>query len=133
MIKKAIYKRENHEFFLAKMKEEGIEQLSEGVLYKEIKRGDSDQQPLANSIVSVHYKGELINGKEFDNSYKRNCPEAFRLTQVIDGWQIALRRMHKGDKGIIYISSEMGYGDRNCGSIPSGSTLIFEVELLSIG
>jgi len=83
--------------------------------------------------VSVHYRGTLIDGKEFDNSYKRNCPEAFRLCDVIDGWQIALQQMRVGDKWIIYIPSEMGYGSKASGPIPANSTLVFEVELLGIG
>jgi peptidylprolyl isomerase len=83
--------------------------------------------------VSVHYRGTLIDGKEFDNSYKRNYPEAFRLCDVIDGWQIALQQMHVGDKWVIYIPHEMGYGSKACAGIPACSTLIFEVELLGIG
>lgn len=85
-----------------------------------------------SSVVSVHYRGTLINGREFDNSYKRNCPEAFRLNQVIEGWQQALQQMHVGDKWIIYIPYTLGYGTRTSGPIPGFSTLIFEVELLGI-
>ena len=70
--------------------------------------------------------------KKFDNSYERNCPEAFRLNQVIEGWQIALQQMHVGDKWIIYIPYTVGYGNRASGPIPAFSTLIFEVELLGI-
>lgn len=85
-----------------------------------------------SSVVSVHYRGTLINGREFDNSYKRNCPEAFRLNQVIEGWQQALQQMHVGAKWIIYIPYTLGYGTRTSGPIPGFSTLIFEVELLGI-
>ena len=81
----------------------------------------------------MHYRGTLTNGREFDNSYDRGYPEAFRLNEVIEGWQIALSKMHAGDKWEIYIPAEMGYGKRSAGPIPGGSTLIFEVELLSIG
>lgn len=91
-----------------------------------------EQPPTLRSIVTVHYKGSLINGKEFDNSYSRNCPEAFRLCDVIEGWQLALRQMHIGDRWIIYIPYTLGYGSRASGPIPAFSTLIFEVELLSI-
>ena len=87
---------------------------------------------ILNSVVSVHYKGTLINGREFDNSWKRNCPEAFRLNEVIEGWQIALLRMHPGSRWIVYIPYTMGYGTRTSGPIPAYSTLIFEVELLNI-
>ena len=82
--------------------------------------------------VSVHYKGTLINGREFDNSWKRGCPEAFRLNQVIEGWQLALQEMRVGDRWIIYIPYNFGYGNRASGPIPAFSTLIFEVELLGI-
>ena len=88
--------------------------------------------PNVRSIVTVHYKGSLINGRVFDNSYERNCPEAFRLCDVIDGWQLALQRMRAGDKWIIYIPYTMGYGTRASGPIPAFSTLVFEVELLGV-
>ena len=97
-----------------------------------MEKGEGKVSPTVRSIVSVHYRGTLIGGKEFDNSYKRNCPEAFRLCDVIDGWQIALQQMHAGDKWEIYIPYEMGYGSKSSGPIPAYSTLIFEVELLSI-
>ena len=87
---------------------------------------------IQNSIVSVHYKGTLINGREFDNSWKRNCPEAFRLNEVIDGWQIALQQMRVGDHWMVYIPYTVGYGTRTSGPIPAFSTLIFEVKLLGI-
>ena len=74
---------------------------------------------MCGSIVTVHYKGSLINGRVFDNSYERNCPEAFRLCDVIDGWQLALQRMRAGDKWIIYIPYTMGYGTRSSGPIPA--------------
>lgn len=104
-----------------------------GIYYKVLQTGEGKVSPTVRSIVSVHYRGTLIDGKEFDNSYKRNCPEAFRLCDVIDGWQIALQQMHAGDKWVIYIPHEMGYGTKASGPIPGFSTLIFEVELLGIG
>lgn len=70
--------------------------------------------------------------REFDNSWRRNYPEAFRLNEVIEGWQIALQRMHIGDHWIVYIPYTMGYGTRTSGPIPAFSTLIFEVQLLGI-
>lgn len=75
-----------------------------------IEEGRDGPTPRLNSVVSVHYKGTLINGREFDNSWKRNCPEAFRLNEVIEGWQIALLRMHPGSRWIVYIPYTMGYG-----------------------
>ncbi|MBO5000129.1 MAG: FKBP-type peptidyl-prolyl cis-trans isomerase [Bacteroidaceae bacterium] len=133
MSKKEIYKQKNIQFLKELSAKEGIQSLPCGIYYQVLETGKGNVSPTLRSIVSVHYKGTLIDGKEFDNSYKRNCPEAFRLCDVIDGWQIALQQMHVGDKWTIYIPSEMGYGSRTSGPIPGFSTLIFEVELLNIG
>ena len=133
MSKKEIYKQKNIQFLKELSVEEGILSFPCGIYYKVLQTGEGKVSPTVRSIVSVHYRGTLIDGKEFDNSYKRNCPEAFRLCDVIDGWQIALQQMHVGDKWIIYIPSEMGYGSKASGPIPGFSTLIFEVELLGIG
>lgn len=133
MSKKEIYKQRNIQFLKDLSVEEGIHSLPCGIYYKILETGEGKVSPTVRSIVSVHYRGTLIDGKEFDNSYKRNCPEAFRLCDMIDGWQIALQQMHAGDKWIIYIPSEMGYGSKTSGPIPAYSTLIFEVELLGIG
>ena len=133
MSKKEIYKQKNIEFLKDLSAEEGIMILPRGIYYKVLEQGNGSTSPTIRSIVSVHYRGTLIDGKEFDNSYKRNCPEAFRLCDVIDGWQIALQQMHVGDKWIIYIPYELGYGTKACAGIPAFSTLIFEVELLGIG
>ena len=133
MSKKEIDKNKNIEFLKELSTQEGINSLPCGIYYKVLQTGEGKVSPNVRSIVSVHYRGTLIDGKEFDNSYKRNCPEAFRLCDVIDGWQIALQQMHVGDKWTIYIPSEMGYGSKASGPIPANSTLIFEVELLGIG
>ena len=133
MSKKEIYKNKNIEFLKELSTQEGINSLPCGIYYKVLETGEGKVSPTVRSIVSVHYRGTLIDGKEFDNSYKRNCPEAFRLCDVIDGWQIALQQMHVGDKWMIYIPSEMGYGSKASGPIPGFSTLIFEVELLGVG
>ncbi|MCD8267624.1 MAG: FKBP-type peptidyl-prolyl cis-trans isomerase [Parabacteroides sp.] len=130
--RKEEYREENSTYLAEMALQEGVKQLSGGVLYKVIESGSGTVTPSAGSVVSVHYRGTLINGREFDNSYKRNCPEAFRLNQVIEGWQIALQQMHVGDKWIIYIPAALGYGNRASGPIPGGSILIFEVELLGI-
>ena len=108
MSKKEIYKQKNIQFLKELSVAEGIHSLPCGIYYKVLKTGEGKVSPTVRSIVSVHYRGTLIDGKEFDNSYKRNCPEAFRLCDVIDGWQIALQQMHVGDKWISYIPFEMG-------------------------
>ena len=133
MSKKEIYKQKNIQFLKDLSAEEGIMSLPRGIYYKVLEQGNGSISPTVRSIVSVHYRGTLIDGKEFDNSYKRNYPEAFRLCDVIDGWQLALQQMHVGDKWIIYIPYELGYGSKACDGIPAFSTLIFEVELLGIG
>lgn len=132
MAKKEEYKEKNRVFLDELAVQEGITRLPEGVLYKVIEQGSGTVSPKPDSVVTVHYRGTLINGREFDNSYKRAYPEAFRLNQVIDGWQLALLQMHVGDKWMIYIPSDLGYGNRPSGPIPAFSTLVFEVELLGI-
>lgn len=132
MSRKEEYKTKNEQFLEELRAENDIKELPAGILYRVIEAGLGSNTPRLNSIVSVHYKGTLINGREFDNSWKRNCPEAFRLNEVIEGWQIALQQMHVGDRWIIYIPYAVGYGKRASGPIPAYSTLIFEVQLLSI-
>lgn len=133
MNKKDNYKQQNVQFLQDKKKEEGVKELRAGVLYKVLESGDGQGTVNPRSIVTCHYKGSLISGKVFDNSYSRNCPEAFRVNDLISGFQIALVNMHIGDKWEVYIPAEMGYGTRNAGNIPGNSTLIFEIQLLSIG
>lgn len=132
MGRKEEYKTKNEQFLEKLRAENDIKELPAGILYRVIEEGQGTNTPRLNSIVSVHYKGTLINGREFDNSWTRNCPEAFRLNEVIEGWQIALQQMHVGDRWIIYIPYAVGYGKRASGPIPAYSTLIFEVQLLSI-
>lgn len=97
MGKKEEYKEKNLRFLEEVATGEGVVKLPCGVLYKEIEKGTGVVSPELTDVVSVHYRGTLANGREFDNSWKRGCPEAFRLNQVIEGWQEALRRMHVGD------------------------------------
>ena len=132
MGKKEAYKEKNLQYLQVLSTRADICSLPCGIFYEVLQAGTGTASPTLRSIVTVHYKGSLINGKEFDNSYSRNCPEAFRLCDVIEGWQLALRQMHIGDRWIIYIPYTIGYGSRASGPIPAFSTLIFEVELLSI-
>lgn len=110
MGKKEEYKEKNLRFLEEVATGEGVVKLPCGVLYKEIEKGTGVVSPELTDVVSVHYRGTLTNGREFDNSWKRGCPEAFRLNQVIEGWQEALRRMHVGDRWMIYIPYTLGYG-----------------------
>ena len=103
MGRKEEYKEKNLQFLKDLSLQEGIVSLPCGIYYKVLETGTGTVSPTVRSIVTVHYKGSLISGRVFDNSYERSCPEAFRLSDVIDGWQLALQRMHAGDKWIIYI------------------------------
>ena len=128
------YTEKNEAFLEEIRRKEGVKELRGGVLYEVVADGEGDRQPTPRSIVTCHYKGSLINGKVFDSSYARKCPEAFRVNELISGFQIALVNMRIGDHWIVYIPSDMGYGDRGAGrDIPGHSTLIFEIELLAIG
>lgn len=132
MGKKKEYKEANRRFLKKLSFQEGVCVLPCGIYYKVLETGESTISPGARSIVTVHYKGSLIDGQVFDNSYERTCPDALRLSDVIEGWQVALQKMHVGDKWIIYIPYAMGYGIKSFDSIPAYSTLIFEVELLGV-
>jgi peptidylprolyl isomerase len=88
--------------------------------------------PTLSNIVSVYYKGMLINGKVFDDNTAQGYPDAFRLNDLIDGWKIALTRMRVGDKWRIYVPATLGYGTVSTAGIPKHSTLIFEIELVGI-
>lgn len=132
MSKKQTYKESNETFLEELRKENDILSLPGGILYRIVTSGNSERSPLPNSIVIVHYQGRLINGRIFDDSRKCPYPEAFRLTEVIEGWQIALRHMQVGDRWTLYIPASLGYGSRTSGPIPGNSTLIFDVELIGI-
>ena len=132
MGRKEEYKLQNEQFMQALRAEADVYELPCGILYKVLEEGSGTATPRPGSVVSVYYRGTLINGREFDDSWKRNCPEAFRLSEVIEGWQIALQKMRVGDRWIIYIPYTMGYGTRTSGPIPAFSTLVFEVQLLGI-
>ena len=132
-INKRAYIQENKEWLIAKSKEEGVKALPKGIYYKVLGVGDqSSAQPTVRSIVTAHYTGRTINGKQFDSS-RGGVPLAYRLCDLIEGWIIAMQHMHIGDKWEVYIPAEMGYGKFSQPGIPGGSTLIFEIELLGIG
>ncbi len=126
------YRDANVAWLEAKSREEGVKPLDKGVYYKVINQGNtSGNQPGPRSIVSVHYTGKTIDGKVFDSS-QGDVPLALRLSDLIEGWIIALQHMHIGDKWEIYIPSELGYGKLMQEGIPGHSTLIFEIELCAI-
>jgi len=106
---------------------------SSGLQYRILNEGSGDDSPGPESVVSVHYRGKLTNGLEFDSSYKRNHPASFPVNGVIRGWTEALQLMKEGDKWELIIPPDLGYGSKGAGNIiPPDSTLIFEVELIEI-
>lgn len=121
------------EAFLAKNRSrEGVVSLPSGLQYEVIEAG-SGKSPSATDTVEVHYKGTLIDGKEFDSSYKRGQPATFPVNGVIKGWTEALQLMKEGAKWKLYIPSDLAYGSRGAGSdIGPNSTLIFDVELIQV-
>jgi len=126
--------KKDGEAFLAKNKgEKGVKTTASGLQYKVITAGKG-KQPTAEDTVTVNYRGTLIDGTEFDSSYKRNQPATFPVKGVIAGWTEALPLMKEGSKWMLYIPANLAYGERGAGNmIGPNSTLIFEVELLSIG
>ena len=118
-------------FMEENQKKEGIKTLPSGLQYKVLAEG-SGKAPQATNSVTVNYRGTFINGTEFDSSYKREKPATFQVNGVIRGWTEALQLMKEGSKWQLFIPPELGYGDRGGGPIPPNSTLIFEVELISV-
>lgn len=110
----------------------GITTLPEGIQYEVLKEGTGNQPALSDTVLA-HYKGSLLDGQEFDNSFKRGQPFKAPLRSLIQGWQIAIPLMKEGSHWRLWIPSDLAYGDRGAGgAIPGGATLVFEVELLSI-
>ncbi|HEX7844765.1 MAG TPA: FKBP-type peptidyl-prolyl cis-trans isomerase, partial [Chitinophagaceae bacterium] len=125
-------KQEGAAFLAANKDKEGVVELPGGLQYLVIKEG-SGAQPSASDAVRAHYKGALLDGKEFDNSFKRGQPFSAPLRSLIKGWQIALPLMKEGSHWRLWIPSDLAYGDRGAGNdIPGGATLLFEVELINI-
>ena len=131
--KEALLNKEKGDLWLKQNAEkEGVKSLEGGVQYKVIKSGNGGS-PSAADTVKVHYTGTLITGKVFDSSVERGEPLKFRVGDVIKGWQMALQNMKVGDKWMIYIPSELAYGENGRpGKIGPNEVLVFEVELLDI-
>ena len=139
------YIQANKDWLEAKAKEEGVKALPKGIYYKVLSEGRSSSarllpegrknqdsaKPTVRSIITAHYTGRTIDGKQFDSS-RGGVPLACRLCDLIEGWITAIQQMHIGDKWELYIPAEMGYGKFSQPGIPGGSTLIFEIELLGI-
>ena len=125
-------KTDGEKFLAQNAKKEGVKSLPSGLQYKEITPGKG-KRPKTTDTVTVHYKGTLIDGTEFDNSYKRGQPATFPVSGVIPGWTEALQLMKEGAKWRLFIPSKLAYGEMGKGrDIGPDAALIFEVELISI-
>jgi len=125
-------KKESEAFLAANKSKDGVVTMPSGLQYKVLEEG-TGPKPTANDTVTVNYRGTLLNGTEFDNSYKRGQPAAFALGQIIKGWGEALQLMPVGSKWELFIPSDLAYGPAGRPPvIGPNSTLVFEVELLSV-
>jgi FKBP-type peptidyl-prolyl cis-trans isomerase FklB len=127
-----VNKKTGEDFLAANKSKPGVVTTASGLQYKVITQG-TGPKPTASDTVICNYKGTLIDGKEFDSSYKRGQPATFPVSGVIKGWTEALQLMPVGSKYELYIPSDLAYGERGAGAdIGPNTTLIFQVELLSI-
>ncbi len=125
-------KAEGEAFLAENKKKEGVKTLPSGLQYKVIKAG-TGKKPKVTDTVTTHYRGTLMNGTEFDSSYRRGQPVSFQVIGVIPGWTEALQLMEEGAKWQLFIPSNLAYGERGAGrDIGPNATLVFEIELLSI-
>lgn len=124
-------KKDGMAFLAQNRNNPGVFETPSGLQYQVIK-GAEGRKPAATDTVHVHYHGTLLNGQVFDSSVQRGESISFPLNQVIAGWTEGLQLMSVGSKYKFFIPSELAYGDQAVGTIPAGSTLIFEVELLDI-
>jgi FKBP-type peptidyl-prolyl cis-trans isomerase len=127
----AVNAAEGDKFLLANRGNEGVQVTDSGLQYKVIEMGDG-AKPAATDRVTVHYRGTLLSGEEFDSSYSRNQPMTFQLDQVIPGWTEGVQLMPVGSKFMFWIPPNLAYGPNGGGPIGPNATLTFEVELLGI-
>jgi FKBP-type peptidyl-prolyl cis-trans isomerase FklB len=124
-------KKEGEQFLAENAKKPAVHTLPSGLQYKVIHQG-TGPSPKATDTVVVHYRGTLIDGTEFDSSYKNGQPATFPVNGVIKGWTEALQLMNAGAKWQLFIPADLAYGPRPRPNIPANSTLIFDVELIAI-
>ncbi len=124
-------KKEGEAFLTENKKKKGVKTLPSGLQYKIIKEG-TGKMPKATDTVTTNYRGTLVDGTEFDSSYKRGQPATFPVNGVIAGWTEALQLMKTGSKWQFFIPSNLAYGERGTGPIGPNAVLLFDVELISI-
>jgi len=126
------HKKQGEAFLAENKKKEGVKTLPSGLQYKVIKAG-TDKKPKLDDTVAANYRGTLLDGTEFDSSYKRGQPATFRVSGVIPGWTEALQLMGEGAKWQLFVPSNLAYGQQGAGGVIGPDTaLIFEIELVSI-
>jgi FKBP-type peptidyl-prolyl cis-trans isomerase len=132
--KKAAQLRAANEQFLSNFTlKQGVVALGNGLAYEVIEEGHGKAHPSVKDWITIHYEGQLTNGKVFDSSLGKSKPPTFKLNNLIEAWQRVVPLMVAGDKWRIVVPPAMGYGERPSGNIPGNSILIFEIELISIG
>lgn len=123
---------EEAEYLAANRGRAGVVELANGIQYRVLAQGQGDR-PAKTSMLKVHYRGTLLDGSEFDSSYRRGEPVSLRIGQVIQGWRDILPRMAAGSKWQVVIPARLGYGDEGAGAaVGPGETLLFDIELLSV-
>jgi FKBP-type peptidyl-prolyl cis-trans isomerase FklB len=131
-IESAAARKAGEDFLALNALKEGVTVTVSGLQYKILVEG-TGKSPAPTNTVVVHYRGKLIDGTVFDESYSRGEPATFQLNQVIKGWTEGLQLLKEGGKAELYIPAELGYGDRGAGEIiRPGAALIFEVELIKV-
>jgi FKBP-type peptidyl-prolyl cis-trans isomerase len=124
-------KKQEETFLANNKKKEGVKALPSGLQYKVLKKG-TGSKPKSEDTVVANYRGTLLNGAEFDSSYKRGEPLETPVTGVIKGWTEALQLMEEGAKWELYVPAKLAYGERGNGAIGPNTMLIFEIELLKV-
>ena len=124
-------KKAGQEFMEENKKRPEVKELPSGIQYEVLKEGNGPK-PSINDSVKAHYRGALLDGKEFDSSFKRNQPFTAPLKHLIKGWQEVVPMMTEGSTWRLWIPSDLAYGDRGTGGIPGGATLLFDIELIQV-
>ncbi|MFI3327885.1 MAG: FKBP-type peptidyl-prolyl cis-trans isomerase [Rikenellaceae bacterium] len=130
-LKHSEYKEHNKQFIDEYRTKDGVKELFNGVLYREISKGRGEK-PTPKSMVLVNYKGTLINGKTFDSTMHKGKPALLKVNELILGWRTALAQMQVGSHWEVVIPFNLGYGTRAAGAIKPYSTLIFQIHLLAV-